>query len=259
LTLRGRLYGSSNGTLLCEATIDPSTVRDGGADARECVYKPVAGERPLWDFPDHTLGHREVAAYLMAQLFHELDPDVPRLVPVTVWRDEGPMGPGACQSWIPDADVALVDIVPPDQVPDGWRTVLVGEDDDGQRHVLAHADDPCLRRMALFDLVVNNSDRKGGHILSTPTGALYGVDHGLCFSVDDKVRTVLWGWAGDELDDRERTVLDGVLTTLRDRGLEEHLTSDEIEVTLERAHRLLRRGRFPRPSGGWPAIPWPAF
>lgn len=251
LHLQGRLRGSSNGTMLC-------TIDDGYAELL-CVYKPVSGERPLWDFPDHTLGHREVAAYEVARLLAELDPSIPLLVPVTVWRDDGPLGPGACQQWIADADVDAVDIVRPGAVPGGWLSVLRGEDEHGESLVLAHSPAPAVRRMALFDLITNNSDRKGGHLLTSPDDRLHGVDHGLCFNVDDKVRTVLWGWAGTPLSDDELALLTALRERLPGSAVAEHLSDDEIVVTLSRIDELLERGRFPRPSGQWPAIPWPAF
>jgi hypothetical protein len=138
-----------------------------------CVYKPVQGERPLWDFPDGTLAGREVSAYLVS-VATGWD-----LVPPTVLRD-GPFGPGMCQLWIDVDDVDLA--------------------------ALARSDHPDLRRMAVFDAVVNNADRKGGHLL--PLGnRIRGVDHGVCFSAEDKLRTLLWQWRGLPLTDEAVDVL----------------------------------------------------
>jgi uncharacterized repeat protein (TIGR03843 family) len=128
--------------------------------------------------------------------------------------------------------------------------------------MLVHEDSPALRRMALFDVVVNNTDRKGGHVLAMSDGHRYGVDHGVCFHVDDKLRTVLWGWHGDPLETDELTGLEHLATQLDgDLGfrLAELLTPAEIAATQRRLERLLRTGRFPLPSPGWPSIPWPAF
>jgi uncharacterized repeat protein (TIGR03843 family) len=253
LTIEGRLAGSSNGTLLCTAELDGLAVA--------CVYKPVAGERPLWDFPDGTLGHREVAAYRLGRLSTELaDDDVPEVLPLTVWRDDGPYGPGACQVWVDVDELEFVEIVAPGAVPTGWRTVLQARDDEGAPLLLVHADDPGLRRMALLDAIANNSDRKGGHILIDVEGALFGVDHGLCFNEDDKVRTVLWGWAGEPLTRDERALVERVAgAVLDDEVLGQHLSRRELLRTAQRAERLLSAGSMPRPSGDWPAIPWPAF
>jgi uncharacterized repeat protein (TIGR03843 family) len=263
--VRGRLSDASNATLYARVALD-------GVSAG-CVYKPVAGERPLWDFPRHTLARREVAAY---ELSAGAGWDV---VPPTVLRD-GPFGEGSVQWWVDaggskdglDADgdplpgepgAGLVDVVPYGRVPDGWLHVLDAEGGDGRPVVLVHADEPVLRRMALFDVVANNTDRKGGHVLRHGGGAVYGVDHGLTFNVDDKLRTVLWGWAGRQLDGEACEVLDRLVSELAGGSLREGLAgllaADEVERTAYRAERLRRRGRFPRPADGWPAIPWPAF
>jgi uncharacterized repeat protein (TIGR03843 family) len=222
LEVEGRLIDASNATLYCTVSLD--------GQSAACVYKPIAGERPLWDFPDGTLAAREVAAYLVSV---ETGWDV---VPPTVMRD-GPYGPGMAQLWIDvDESVDLSALV---------RSTI----------------EP-LRRMAVFDAVVNNADRKGGHLLPVPGGHVYGVDHGVCFSVDDKLRTLLWAWRGKKLTDEAI----GVLTHLRlalegDLGcaLEELLTLREIAKTRRRVERLLSTGRHPMPSGDWPPMPWPPF
>jgi len=252
-----------------------------------CVYKPVAGEKPLWDFPSRTLARRETAAYELSAATGL------RVVPPTVLR-EGPYGLGSVQWWVTgdtedsaaepagDGPVGLggmrtstepvmgelgagvVDVVPPNRVPDGWMPVLEAQDGDGYPVVLAHADHPTLRRMALFDVVTNNTDRKGGHILRHAGGDIYGVDHGLTFNLEDKLRTVLWGWAGARLGEEACGVLDQVITDLTGDSplrsvLDELLSGREVERTARRAAQLRRRGRFPAPPGGWPAIPWPPF
>jgi uncharacterized repeat protein (TIGR03843 family) len=187
LQLEGRLADASNTTLRALITHDGVTAR--------CVYKPIRGERPLWDFPDGTLAGREVAAYLVSEATGW------EVVPPTVMRD-GPLGEGACQLWIDetrDETAVRVGFVKADALPAGWLTIAAAEDDDGQAYLLAHADDVELGQMAVFDVVVNNADRKGGHVLHTRAGHLRGVDHGVCFHVDDKLRTVLWGWVGQPL------------------------------------------------------------
>jgi len=222
IDLEGRMLDASNVTLV-------GTIRRGEV-VGECVYKPVAGERPLWDFPDGTLAGREISAFLVSQATGW------RVVPPTVLR-EGPFGPGMVQLWI-DADES-VDLA-----------------------AFVRRDDPALRRMAVFDAVVNNADRKGGHILPLPDGHVYGVDHGICFSVDPKLRTLLWRWAGKRLPDDAVAVLERLDEHLRDElgeQLHEHLTRREVRCTQQRVAELLRTGRHPEPGGEWPALPWPPF
>ena len=245
--LEGRLVDASNTTLRAFLTLDGVTAR--------CVYKPVRGERPLWDFPNGTLAGREVAAYLVSKATGW------ELVPPTVLR-EGPLGPGSCQLWIeepPDRD-DVVGFVPAWDIPAGWLRVAAARDDDGNAYALAHADDPRLARMAVLDAVINNADRKGGHVLVGPEGRLYGVDHGVCFHVEDKLRTVLWGWTRRQLPDEAVEVL-GRLADALDGPLGEalapHHTGSEVAATAQRVRRLRSSRRFPRPPADWPAMPWP--
>jgi uncharacterized repeat protein (TIGR03843 family) len=248
IDVEGRLVDASNATLFCSVQAD-------GVEAR-CVYKPVAGERPLWDFPDGTLAGREVASFAVSAASGW---DV---VPPTVLR-EGPFGPGMCQLWMDcDPDVDLVDVVAPEAMPEGWLHVLDALGADGAPVVLAHADDARLRRMAVLDAVLNNADRKGGHVLPGPDGVVRGVDHGVTFHTESKLRTVLWGWAGRELTDEERTVLDRLRDDLLGplgSALTELVTPSEVTACRRRVERLLRAGHLPYPVDGWPAIPWPPF
>jgi uncharacterized repeat protein (TIGR03843 family) len=245
LTLHGRVLPASNATFVGEL---------GGV---RVVYKPIAGERPLWDFPHGTLAAREVGAYAVSEA---LGWDI---VPPTVLGD-GPHGPGMVQLWRDEVeDAAPVDIVGEGELPPGYRHVFDGLDAHDQPVSLVHEDSAPLRRMALFDVVVNNADRKGGHVLPMPDGHRHGVDHGLTFHVEHKLRTVLWGFVGDAIADDEveglralAAALDGALgTTLC--GL---LTDEEVETTGRRVDRLLARGAFPGPrSSSYPVIPWPPF
>ena len=245
LELTGRITTASNATFLGE--IDGVTV----------VYKPIAGESPLWDFPDGDLASREAAAYLVSECLGW------NVVPRT-WLRDGPMGPGMAQLW-QDADPEqdAVDLVAADAVPaQGWRQVLEGRDENDRLVALIHEDSAALRRMAVFDIVVNNADRKGDHILAMPGGHRHGVDHGLTFHADHKLRTVLWGWIGDELSADELAGIDTVRAALAaDLGdaLAVLLTPAELAALAARCDRLRADARFPAPEGEMPAVPWPLF
>ena len=245
LTLTGRLTTASNATFL------------GSIGHAAVVYKPIAGEQPLWDFPDGCLAHREVAAYLVSETLGW------NIVPRT-WLRDGRFGEGMVQLWQEtDPEQTAVDLVPEDEVPEtGWKEVLQGSDDAGRIVSLIHEDTPALRRMAVFDVLVNNADRKGDHILAMPGGHRYGVDHGLTFHQEHKLRTVLWGWIGDQLNAEELDGINRVLSALDgDLGsrLAELLTAAEIEALAARCARLHSTAQFPAPHGNMPAVPWPLF
>jgi uncharacterized repeat protein (TIGR03843 family) len=237
LEIEGRLVDASNATLYCtirtsgrpkSAKAAKAVNNSGGQVA--CVYKPIAGERPLWDFPMGTLAGREVAAYAVSRAAGW---DV---VPPTVMRD-GPFGPGMCQLWIDhDTDMDLIAL--------SRRTDHAG-----------------LREMAVFDAVVNNADRKIGHLLPVADGHLYGCDHGVCFAEDYKLRTVLWQWRGKTLPRRSLEALRRLNTQLNDGGLEAELSSllaaSEITATKRRVETLLKHRVHPYPPADWPAVPWP--
>lgn len=248
LQIEGRLVSASNATLRARIT--------HGAREAWCVVKPVAGERPLWDFPDGTLAGREVAAYEVSEVLGW------GLVPPTVWRDDTPVGRGMVQLWIEEVDEERpVDVVRPASVPEGWLSVLEAVDQHDEAVVLVHAARPDLMRMAAFDAVVNNADRKGGHVLADATGRLWAIDHGVTFSAEDKLRTVLWGWAGEPLPDELLEQLDTLAYTLRGGvdDIDRHLSVAEQAALRSRVSDLVDAGRFPLPSLHWPAVPWPVF
>lgn len=256
----GVLTQASNLTLLVDL------VRAGEsqeAPARHrAVYKPITGEQPLRDFPDGTLAAREVAAYLVSRQggFH--------VVPPTLLRD-GPLGPGSVQWWVEqeperlaDPSAGLVEVLPPEELSDRWRAVVAAQDEDGREVVVAHADDPRLRRMGVLDVLLNNADRKAAHLTLDPEGTLRGFDHGLSMHVEDKLRTVLWGWVGQALDDEERALVAGVLHGLDDdlgTELTALLSAAETEALRSRATALLESGRFPAPPEGRYPLPWPLW
>lgn len=281
LTVTGRLLTASNASFVASVATPDGAIR--------VVYKPIRGEQELWDFPSGTLAGREVAAHRISAA-GGFD-----VVPYTTMID-GPFGPGSVQIWVdegsasgkgsgpdcepgPDGESApdddpesdddlepardsqpgtaddLVDVVAPDQIPDGWHPVLYGEDERAELVAVVHADDDRLRRLAVFDALINNADRKAGHLL-VDDGHVLGCDHGLSFHVDDKLRTLLWGWAGQPLTDPEqamvRAAIDGVdeITDL--------VADEELEALRARAEQLLRHG-LPTPRPGGPAVPWPLW
>lgn len=194
------------------------------------VYKPIRGERPLDDFPTGSLAARERAAYLLSEASGW------QIVPATILRD-GPLGRGMVQVWVEvDETADVIDLV--------------------------NSADPRLRRIALFDAIANNADRKAGHLLVLPSGLVQGVDHGICFAVAAKLRSVLWAWRGQKLEPDEvsvvatlRRALDGSLGT----GLAELLTRAEINATKRRTDALLAERRFPQPDPRRPNVPWPPY
>jgi uncharacterized repeat protein (TIGR03843 family) len=252
LTVRGRIPEASNAALYCTVALD-------GQEAA-CVYKPVAGERPLWDFPDGDLARREVAAYEVSEATGW------GLVPPTVLR-EGPYGEGMCQLWIEQPDAPepggeLLALVDPENPGPGWKEIGLAEVGEGRTALLVHADDARLRRLAVLDAVINNADRKGGHLLPAPGGRLYAIDHGVTFHTEDKLRTLLWGWAGEPLPQEAVETLRRLAAALADGGpLAERLgpliTAAELDATRARVAALLDTGVHPEPGGEWPALPWP--
>ena len=221
LEVTGRLVDASNATLYATCSVSDQLIA--------VIYKPVAGERPLWDFPDGNLAQREYAAYLISQMgdFH--------VVPPTVLRD-GPFGIGMVQQWIEiDEEIDLAEF---------YRT-----------------NNPQLRNMALFDAVVNNTDRKIGHLLPLSIEKVFGCDHGVTFHEEDKLRTVLWQWAdhplsADEIDQLQK--LESEVKNSRDELLA-LITENEYLALLARINRLISEKIFPAPSNEWPAVPWPPF
>jgi hypothetical protein len=222
LKVTGRLVDASNATLY-------ATVKK---DAQEmvCIYKPIAGERPLWDFADGSLAHREYAAYLVSEYLNF------NCVPLTILRD-GPYGFGMVQEWINiDESIDLA--------------------------TFFSTDHPQLRSMALFDAIINNTDRKIGHLLPINQDQVLGCDHGVTFHPEDKLRTVLWQWADDVFTEKEISTLKAAEAALRSElaiELAPYLTQEEIQMCLKRVESLLKTGKFPLPNPNWPAVPWPAF
>jgi uncharacterized repeat protein (TIGR03843 family) len=221
LDVTGRLVDASNATLYANCSFAGSTM--------PVIYKPVAGERPLWDFQDGNLAQREFASYLISELGEF------GVVPPTVLRD-GPFGVGMVQQWIDiDEDIDLADFY--------------------------RQENSELRKMALFDAVVNNTDRKIGHLLPISRGHVLGCDHGVTFHQEDKLRTVLWQWADKNLSEEEIARLEHLEKSVKNESSEllSLITDDEFAALLARINRLLTEKKYPAPSDEWPAVPWPPF
>ena len=216
LEIIGRLVDASNASLLCKL---PNELK--------VIYKPIAGERPLWDFPDGNLASREVAAFYISEV-GEFD-----VVPKTVLR-EGPFGIGAIQQWIETSEAADV----------------IG---------IAQSEDPQIRNLALFDIVINNADRKFGHILITPDGQIFGCDHGVSLHEENKLRTVIWQFAEQKLTLEEMAKLKDLLSKIDLNHLAKFLSAEEIAAFLQRVQGLIEDGRFSSPNPNWPAVPWPPY
>ena len=228
LSIVGRLLEASNATFYCAVRRPES--KPGAGRIASCVYKPIRGERPLYDFPDGTLARREVGAFAVSEASGW------DAIPPTVLRD-GPFGPGMVQLWMEvDPAVDVSSLIDADLVP--------------------------LRRMAVLDAVLNNADRKGGHLLPLLDGRILGVDNGLCFAVEPKLRTILWRWRGMPLDDAEVAGLERLAAAMSGElgaRLGELLSPEELQAACDRLDALLTKRRFPRPDRNRPAIPWPPF
>ena len=223
ITLRGEFVWGSNYTFLAEVQHAGTTLA--------AVYKPTRGQRPLWDFPVRSLAHREVAAYLVSEAMGW------NLVPPTVYRRQGPAGAGSLQLFIehdPEYHYFKLNL------------------DDRQR----------LQPVVLFDLLVNNADRKGSHLLFDGDHHLWLIDHGLCFHEEDKLRTVIWDFAGEVIPEtllsnlsHFRRMLEPPLEAMA--ALEEHISPEEIRALSVRTDQLLEKKHFPDPPESRRSYPWP--
>lgn len=223
LTIKGRFLWGSNYTFLAEIEYNLHSF--------QVVYKPTRGERPLWDFPSASLAHREVAAYLVSQALGW------ELVPETIYRHKAPIGPGSLQRFI---------------------------EHDSEQHYFNLSDEERqkLRPVVLFDVLVNNADRKGGHVLQDNHGHIWLIDHGLCFHVEDKLRTVIWDFAGEPIPLQLVDALEALNTQLEpdcalSTSLAEHLSRGELRALKRRLGWLIESGLFPNPHPDRRPYPWP--
>jgi uncharacterized repeat protein (TIGR03843 family) len=240
IILKGKFLWGSNYTFLTEVEYEGQVI--------QAVYKPSRGERPLWDFPTASLAHREAAAYLVSEAL-EL-----HMVPETIYRRRAPVGPGSLQRFI---------------------------EHNPEYHYFNfnEADHQRLRPIALFDLVINNADRKGGHILFDESDHIWLIDHGICFHIEDKLRTVIWDFAGEPIPQDLKATLEKLLYLLQPSQepvlasaasvdpkantlplvtrLRKHLSAGEVKALTARTRQLLEKGRFPNPDSDRRPYPWP--
>jgi len=223
VTVKGKFLWGSNYTFLTEVRHENQVIK--------AVYKPTRGERPLWDFPSASLAHREVAAYIISEALGM------GIVPETVYRRRAPVGPGSLQRYV-------------EHDPE-CHYFNLGED-ERQR----------LRPVALFDILINNADRKGGHVLVDAESHIWLIDHGICFHVEDKLRTVIWDFAGEPIPEELLTAVSNLRDRLRPDSalaamLQRHLTNGEVRALADRADEVLALRIFPNPNPDRRPIPWP--
>jgi uncharacterized repeat protein (TIGR03843 family) len=232
--IQGRMPWSSNGTYLVSVgSGTPGAAGSGtpgaagsGTRGVVAIYKPGRAERPLWDFPDG-LYHREIAAYELSEALGW------GIVPLTIAREDAPLGPGSLQLFV-DADFE-----------EHYFTLL-----EHERHR------PALKRMAVFDLLANNADRKGGHCLLDADGWIWGIDHGLCFHSQPKLRTVIWDFAGEQIASEDLQDIQRLCESGLPESLVATLREDEQRALVRRIERLLHDRRLPEPRTDYP-YPWP--
>lgn len=225
LDVEGEFLWGSNYTFAVGVNYDNETLQG--------VYKPTQGERPLWDFPRASLAKREVAAFLVSEALGW------KFVPPTVYREDGPFGPGSLQLYV--------------------------DHDPEYNYFSFHRDDlQRLRPVALFDLLINNADRKGSHILFDPEGHIWLIDHGISFHRDRKLRTVIWDFAGESFSDELCSALvkfEGLLLPGTDlhNQLDLLLEQQEVSALAKRTQELLSTRQFPDPHPNRRPYPWPTL
>jgi uncharacterized repeat protein (TIGR03843 family) len=227
LTVQGEFMWGSNYTFLAKVEFEGQTL--------VAVYKPSRGERPLWDFPTASLARREAAAYLVSELLGW------RLVPETVYRENGSLGPGSLQRY-------------------------VDHDPDYHYFNFSHEDRQRLKPVVLFDLLINNADRKGSHVLKDPHGHLWLIDHGVCFHTEDKLRSVIWDFVGESIPDELCADVSHFTQRLRSIDghpsdpfyqLKNYLSKNEIRAMGNRGDTMVTNGYFPGPDPYRRPFPWP--
>lgn len=247
IEIEGLIPDSSNGALKVLVSNSKQTV--------EAIIKPEVSIRPLWDFPDLDLNNREYATYLLDR---ELNLNY---VPDTVMRNVEGIGKSLIQEWVTESDNDLIIVKSPEDIPEEYLKVLQGYDELNKLITLAHKNNRDLRNLCLFDLVINNADRKGGHLLMDSANKMWAIDHGVSWHFESKIRTVLWGWIDETFNDQDIALLNNAKKVIQTWKDEEfiYLSEEEIEQAIKRVDGLLKENTFPQPGDQWPAVPWPIF
>ena len=247
IEIEGLIPDSSNGAL--------KVLVSNSQQNMHAIIKPEVSIRPLWDFPDMDLNNREYATYLLDRAL-ELN-----YVPETVIRDVQGIGNSLIQEWVKESENDLIIVKSLEDIPQDYLKVLQGYDELNKLITLAHKDVRDLRNLCLFDLVINNADRKGGHLLLDTNHKMWAIDHGVSWHQESKIRTVLWGWIDIAFNDEDITLLEKAKNVLQAWKEEDfiYLSEIEIERALKRVDDLLDINAFPQPGDQWPAVPWPIF
>jgi len=247
IEIEGLIPDSSNGALKVLVSDSKQSV--------EAIIKPEVSIRPLWDFPDLDLNNREYATYLLDR---ELNLNY---VPDTVMRNVEGIGKSLIQEWVTESDNDLIIVKSPEDIPEEYLKVLQGYDELNKLITLAHKNNRDLRNLCLFDLVINNADRKGGHLLMDSANKMWAIDHGVSWHFESKIRTVLWGWIDETFNDQDIALLNNAKKVIQTWKDEEFicLSKEEIEQAIKRVEGLLKENAFPQPGNQWPAVPWPIF
>ena len=247
IEIEGLISDSSNGAL--------KVLVSNSKQYMHAIIKPEVSIRPLWDFPDLDLNNREYATYLLDRAL------ALNYVPETVMRNVEGIGNSLIQEWVKESDNDLIIVKSPEDIPNDYLKVLQGYDELNKLITLAHKDDRDLRNLCLFDLVINNADRKGGHLLMDTDHKMWAIDHGVSWHQESKIRTVLWGWIDIAFNGEDITLLEKAKNVLQAWKEEDfkYLSQIEIEQAIRRVDELLEINAFPQPGDQWPAVPWPIF
>ncbi|MFM1825561.1 MAG: hypothetical protein RLZZ37_196 [Actinomycetota bacterium] len=247
IEIQGLIPESSNGAIKAKIKKNDSEI--------SVIIKPAALIRPLWDFPELDLNNRELATF---ELSHSLELN---LVPLSVSRNIPEIGECLVQEWIEEVSNQLIIVRSESEIPYYYKKVINGYDELNKLVCLAHEDEENLRKIAIFDLIINNADRKGGHILKDGNGKIWMIDHGLTWHQENKLRTILWGWIGEKFQKEDLQLFEKAKKEIANwiENRNDLLSFEEMQAALNRIEVVLQLGKFPEPSKEWPAIPWPIF
>lgn len=247
IEIQGLIPESSNGALKAVLRKDEEEI--------SVIIKPTTLIRPLWDFPEKDLNNRELATFELSEQLKL------NFVPVSIKRNIPKIGDCLIQEWIDEVDNQLIIVRSEGEIPKHYKKVINGYDELNKLVSLAHDDDKELRKIAIFDLIINNADRKGGHILKDKNGKVWIIDHGVTWHQESKLRTILWGWIGEKFENDDLKLLEKAQIEISNwiENRSNLLSIEEMKEAINRIEVVLEEGRFPEPSKDWPAIPWPIF